>query len=415
MTRLSNSMLLDPAVLADPYDFYRTLREEAPVWSVPGTEVVAISTFDLLSEAVARPEDFSSTMRCLLYRDEDGLPARLDFGDATTPTLAAADPPLHTTHRRAVFPELVARRMRALEDDIRALSAATVASALRHNNFDFMATIGNIVPITVVAKLIGFRDTDPMQLLQAAFESTTMVGGTMPLDRLNDLVTRVGIIQEWIKDQVTASGEGDDETILLAVRRALDIGTLEMGEVQTILHTLLSAGGESTTSLLGNAVRMLAEAPALQQRLRARPEDIDVFIEEVLRLESPFRLMMRSVPHDTTLGGVDITAGATALLFFAAGNRDHAQFDNPDRVDLSRGSPKRHLAFGHGIHFCVGAALARIEARAVLTELLQQTQDFTLDPDHDPQWVDSLLVRRHAQLHVTATPRLLARDQVVVQ
>jgi cytochrome P450 family 144 len=405
MTRLSNSMLLDPAVLADPYDFYRTLREEAPVWSVPGTEVVAISTFDLLSEAVARPEDFSSTMRCLLYRDEDGLPARLDFGDAATPTLAAADPPLHTTHRRAVFPELVARRMRALEDDIRALSATTVASALRHNNFDFMATIGNIVPITVVAKLIGFRDTDPMQLLQAAFESTTMVGGTMPLDRLNDLVTRVGVIQKWIKDQVTAADEGDDETILLAVRRALDAGTLEMGEVQTILHTLLSAGGESTTSLLGNAVRILAEGPALQQRLRDRPEDIDVFVEEAVRLESPFRQMMRSVPHHTMLGGVDIAAGSTVLLFFAAGNRDHAQFDNPDRVDLTRGSPKRHLAFGHGIHFCVGAALARIEARAVLTELLKQTQDFTLDPDHDPQWVDSLLVRRHAQLHVTATRR----------
>ena len=400
MTGLSSSTLLDPSVLADPYDFYRTLREQAPVWSVPGTEVVAISTFDLLSEAVTRPEDFSSTMRCLLYRDGDGLPARLDFGDAATPTLAAADPPLHTTHRRAVFPELVARRMRALEDDIRALSVTTVASALRHNNFDFMATIGNIVPITVVAKLIGFRDTDPMQLLQAAFESTTMVGGTMPLDRLNDLVTRIGVIQEWIADEVTSADDDDDDTILLAVRRALDSGTLKMGEVQTILHTLLSAGGESTTSLLGNAVRMLAEDPALQQELRDRPDHINVFVDEALRLESPFRHMLRSVPHDTTLGGTEIAAGSTALLLFAAGNRDPAQFANPDKVDLTRGSPKRHLAFGHGIHFCVGAALARIEARAVLTELLEQTRNFALDPDHYPQWVDSLLVRRHEQLHL---------------
>jgi cytochrome P450 family 144 len=299
-----------------------------------------------------------------------------------------------------VFPELVARRMRALEDDIRALSATTVAQALRDNNFDFMATIGNVVPITVVATLIGFRDIDPMQLLRAAFESTTMVGGTMPLARLNDLVTRIGVIQEWIADQVTAAADGDDDTILLAVRRALDVGTLEMGEVQTILHTLLSAGGESTTSLLGNAVRMLAEDLALQQRLRDRPEDIDVFVEEALRLESPFRHMMRSVPHDTTLGGTDISAGSTALLLFAAGNRDPAQFANPDLVDLTRESPKRHLAFGHGIHFCVGAALARIEARAVLTALIEQTQNFALDSNHDPQWVDSLLVRRHEQLHL---------------
>lgn len=404
MTPLTASMLLDPAVLQDPYDFYATLREQAPVWRVPGTDVVVISSFALLSEAVTRTEDFSSTMTCLLYRDSDGLPARLSFGDAATPTLAAADPPVHTTHRRAVFPELVARRMRTLEDDIRALSASTVAEALRENNFDFMATIGNVVPITVVARLIGFRDIEPMQLLEAAFDSTTMVGGTMSLDELNALVTRTGIIQAWITDQVRDVSDADDDGILLAARRALDAGILQLGEVTTILHTLLSAGGESTTSLLGNAVRMLAENPALQQQLRAQPEQVDPFIEEALRLESPFRQMLRSVPRDTTLGGVDIPADSTALLMFAAGNRDPAQFDHPDSVDLTRGSPKRHLAFGHGIHFCVGAALARIEARAVLQAVLEQTRDFTLDPDYRPQWVDSLLVRRHQQLHVCATP-----------
>ena len=405
MTALTASMLLDPAVLEDPYDFYAMLRTQAPVWAVPGTDVVAISTYALLSEAVARPEDFSSTMKCLLYRDQDGLPARLDFGDAAMPTLATADPPVHTTHRRSVFPELVARRMRTLEDDIRALSATTVAQALRDETFDFMATIGNIVPITVVAKLIGFREIVPMQLLEAAFDSTTMVGGTVSLDQLNVLVARIGVIQNWITDQVAGTSDRDEEGILVAVRRALDDGILAMGEVTTILHTLLSAGGESTTSLLGNAVRLLAESPALQRRLREKPDDVDVFVEEVLRLESPFRQMMRSVPHDTTLGGVDIPAGSTVVLFFAAGNRDPAQFENPDKVDLNRGSPKNHLAFGHGIHYCVGAALARIEARAVLTELLEQTRGFALDADHDPQWVDSLLVRKHAQLHVTATPR----------
>jgi len=397
-------MLLDPAVLQDPYCFYAMLREQAPVWAVPGTDVVAISTFDLLSEAVARPEDFSSTMHCLLYRDGDGLPARLDFGDAAMPTLATADPPVHTTHRRAVFPELVARRMRTLEDDIRGLAATAVKQALGDDRFDFMATIGNTVPITLVAKLIGFRDIDPIKLLEAAFDSTTMVGGTMSMDELNTLVNRTETIEAWIAGQIAGTADGGDERILLAVRRALDAGTLQMGEATIILHTLLSAGGESTTSLLGNAVRMLAQDPALQQRLREKPEQLDVFVEEALRLESPFRQMMRSVPHDTTLGGVEIASGSTVLLLFAAGNRDPAQFDRPDEIDLARDSPKRHLAFGHGIHFCVGAALARIEARAVLNALLEQTRDFSLDPDHAPLWVDSLLVRRHAQLHICATP-----------
>jgi cytochrome P450 len=409
MTTLTASMLLDRSVLDDPYDFYRTLRADAPVWAVPGTDVVVISSFALLSEAVARTEDFSSTMQCLLYRDPDGLPARLDFGDAALPTLATADPPVHTTQRHAVFPELVARRMRALESDIGALAEATVKEALQDSAFEFMAAIGNVVPITVMARLIGFRDTDPVQLLEAAFDSTTMVGGTVPLDQLTDLVTRIGAIQAWITEQVTGAGQGtgagDEDGILLAVRRALDAGTLEMGEVTVILHTLLSAGGESTTSLIGNAVRMLAEDPALQQRLRERPQDVDVFVEEALRLESPFRQMMRSIPGDTTLGGVDIAAGSTALLLFAAGNRDPAQFDHPDVIDLQRGSPRHHLAFGHGIHYCVGAALARIEARAVLKTLLAHTRDFTLDPQHTPEWVDSLLVRRHRQLPVTATAR----------
>ena len=121
MSGLTASTLLHPDVLEEPYDFYRSLRDHAPVWAVPGTDVITVATFDLISEAVGRPEDFSSNILSLLYRDDGGLPARLDFGGTAPPTLATADPPLHTTHRKAVFPELVARRMLTLEGDIRTL------------------------------------------------------------------------------------------------------------------------------------------------------------------------------------------------------------------------------------------------------------------------------------------------------
>jgi cytochrome P450 len=403
MSELSASMLLRPSVLDEPYDFYATLRTEAPVWAVPGTDVVTVSTFELISEAVGRPEDFSSNISSLLYRGDDGLPARLDFGGTAPPTLATADPPLHTTHRRAVFPELVARRMLSLEDDIRELCAAAIDQALGDDPFEFMGAVGNVVPITVVAKLIGFRDINPAQLLEAAFDSTAMIGGTMSLDRLTELVTRIGVIQEWIRGQVNATTESDDDGILLAVRRALDAGTLEEGEVLIILHTLLSAGGETTSSLVGNAVRLLADDQELQQLLRERPKLIDTFVEEALRLESPFRQQMRSIPHDTTLGGVDIPSGATVVLLYGSANRDPAQFDRPDVLDLNRGSPRSHLAFGHGIHYCVGAALARIEARAVLTILLERTREFAVDPNDAPRWADSFLVRRHERLPLTFT------------
>jgi cytochrome P450 family 144 len=405
VSKLAASTLLDPAVLDGPYDLYRTLREHAPVWAVPGTDVVTVATYDLISEAVGRPEDFSSNILSLLYRDGGGLPARLDFGGTAPPTLATADPPLHTTHRKAVFPELVARRMLALEGDIQALCAAAIDGALRNDPFEFMFTVGNVVPITVVAKLIGFRDIDPAQLLQAAFDSTAMIGGTMTLDRLTELVSRIGVIQEWILRQIRETSEADEDGILLAVRRALDAGILQEGEVQIILHTLLSAGGETTSSLVGNAVRLLADDPELQQLLREKPDLIDTFVEEALRLESPFRQQMRSIPHDTTLGGVDIPGGSTVVLLFGSANRDSAQFDNPDTVDLYRSSPRRHLAFGHGIHYCVGAALARIEARAVLTTLLNRTREFTLDAGDPPRWAESFLVRRHEYLPLTCTRR----------
>jgi len=141
---------------------------------------------------------------------------------------------------------------------------------------------------------------------------------------------------------------------------------------------MLAAGGESTTSLIGNAVRLLADHQDLQQRLRQQPELIPSFVEEALRLESPFRHHMRSVSKDTTLGGVDIPAGATVLLFWGAANRDPAVFERPDEVVLGR--PRRHVAFGRDIHYCVGAPLARLEARVVLTVLLNCTSSITLDP-----------------------------------
>jgi cytochrome P450 family 144 len=405
VNKLAASTLLDPDVLDEPYDLYRTLREHAPVWAVPGTDVVTVATYDLISEAVGRPEDFSSNILSLLYRDGGGLPARLDFGGTAPPTLATADPPLHTTHRKAVFPELVARRMLALEGDIHALCATAIDGALRNDPFEFMSTVGNVVPITVVARLIGFRDIDPAQLLQAAFDSTAMIGGTMTLDRLTELVSRIGVIQEWILQQIRETSEADEDGILLAVRRALDAGTLQEGEVQIIVHTLLSAGGETTSSLVGNAVRLLADDPELQRLLREKPDLIDTFVEEALRLESPFRQQMRSIPHDTTLGGVDIPGGSTVVLLFGSANRDSAQFDNPDTVDLYRSSPRAHLAFGRGIHYCVGAALARIEARAVLTALLDRTREFTLDADDAPRWAESFLVRRHEYLPLTFSRR----------
>ncbi|MGA2474246.1 MAG: cytochrome P450 [Acidimicrobiales bacterium] len=401
---IPGTLLLDPEVLGDPYPLYRRLREHAPVWEIAGTEVFIVSTFELLVEASARVADFSSNMKCLLYRDDAGLPGRFTFGDAGGQVLATADPPLHEIHRRAVFPELVTKRMEALDPEIRDLADGLVTRSLQKGTIEFMSAIGNVVPITMISRLIGFRGSNLDELWRSAVHMTRLVGSTLTLDELVNYAAGGDEVQAWIADQVDAAVKEPSEDLLGAVARSIVDGILTASEAAGILTILLSAGGESTTSLLGNAVRMLAEDPELQDHLRRNLDQVPLFVEEALRLESPFRYMMRTVPADTSLGGVEIRAGATVLLLWAAGNRDEREFEHPDEVDLSRRVPRRHVAFGRGIHHCVGAPLARIEARNVLSVLLDRTSNISLDPDHPPRWIHSLLVRRHQDLPV----RLLA-------
>jgi cytochrome P450 len=399
-------MLLDDAVVADPYAFYRRLLAEAPVWMVPGTDVVIVSSFDAIMEATNRTEDFSSNLRGLLCRDSAGAPevVPFDLGDASQ-ALATADPPLHSGHRGAVFPELVARRMRALRPDIETLTVDYIERAFANERLEFMAGVANAIPIRVVSRLIGFHDEDPDELLAAAFDSTAMLAAVCPRDEIFGYMERTAGVFEWMNDQLERASAGAGDGILDTVGSAIASGDLDLGEGLVIIHTLLSAGGESTTSLLGNAIWLLATMPELQARLRATPALLTAFIEEALRLESPFRYHLRHVTRTTELKGVTIPAAATMLLLWGAANRDPAEYNRPDDVVLDRRAPRHHVAFGRGIHLCVGAPLARLEADVVLTQFLARTEQFTLDPDDRPVRVPSLMVRRFERLPLLATRR----------
>jgi cytochrome P450 len=402
---LSAQMLLDPTIIENPVSFYRQLREHAPVWRVPGTDIVTVASFDAVADTVARVEDFSSNLEALLYRDDSGIPARIEFHGAGIQTLATADPPVHPVHRGAVFPELVAKRMRLLEPSVDDLAAERLRGALAAGTaFDFMAEVGNLVPITVITWLIGFEDSDPHSLLRAAFDSTDMLSATMTRPVLESMLRRTDDVATWLAGQLQEALEAPGESILGAVARSISNGDLRFEEGVVVIHTLLSAGGESTSSLLGNAVRILAEQPELQQQVRDDHALIAPFIEEALRLESPFRYHMRSARTTTRLAGADVPSGATMLLLWGAANRDPAEYTQPDDVVLDRQAPRHHLAFGRGIHHCVGAPLARLEARVVLTSLLDQTEHFELT-DEPPTRVNSLMVRRHATLPLRCQTR----------
>jgi cytochrome P450 len=399
---LPATLLLDASVIDDPYDFYRRLVAEAPVWRVPDTDIVVVSSFEAVTEVVSRVDDFSSNLCAIVYRGPLGTPALFPFDGGGLQTLAIADPPVHARHRSTVFPELVARRMAALRTDIEALAEERLSEALSGPRFEAMHQLADAIPIRVVSRLIGFEAADPTQLLAAAFDSTAMLAATQSLDEIHAAMGRSAQVVGWIGDQLLRAVEGASDGILGAIGAAVAAGDLDFGEGLVIMHTLLSAGGESTTSLLGSAIHMLAVNPELQARLREAPHLVAPFVEEALRLESPFRYHMRHATRATEVRGVPIAAGSTVLLFWGAANRDPAEYDCPDDVVLDRPTPKHHLAFGRGIHFCVGAPLARLEAEIVLTRLLARTQHFTLDPDRAPRRVSSLVVRRFAALPLVA-------------
>jgi cytochrome P450 len=392
------TLLLDPAVIDRPSAFYRRLHEEAPVWQVPGTDVVVVSSFEGVTEAVRRVDAFSSNMRALIYRGDAGTPELIPFGGPDEDALATADPPFHTAHRSSVFPEFVARRMAALRPEIERMADHHLEQAFGCRMVEFMNDVANAVPIRVVSRLIGFHAEDPDRLLAAAFDSTQMLAATRPLQEVLSAMERTAGVVWWIDSQLDSARSKGGEGILGAIGAALADGELHQREAVVILHTLLSAGGESTTSVLGNAVHALAEHVDLQDGLRDDPTLLTSFIEEMLRMESPFRYHMRHATRTCELLGVTVKEGSTVLLLWAAANRDPAVFDRADEVVLNRARPKHHLAFGRGIHHCVGAPLARLEAEVILGRLLERTNHFALHPDHPAIRGNSLMVRRFASL-----------------
>lgn len=398
-------MLLDRTILEEPYPFYRRLRDEAPVWRVPDTRIFIVSDYALLDEATKRVEDFSSKMTGVLYRKRNGLPARLFRRKGILEVLATADPPVHGAHKSAILPNFSPKRVGELQADIEELANSYIERALLQGKIDFMSAIANPLPMQVVSDLVGFKGGDIEKMLQAAFDSTAIVSGSSSLMQLLWCMLRSFVTNRWVHRQLK-SAPIDSQNILGSIKRSIENGTLREIEGAAFLHLFLSAGGESTTSLLGSAVRTLADDQVLQQELREHPELIPNFIEEVARLESPFRYHLRSTHKDTRLGDTVIPAGSTVLLFWGAGNRDPKTFDNPDQIDLAR--PRRHMTFGKGIHMCVGAPLARLETRVILGRLLELTSKIELDAKDPPKWVESLQVRRYEKL-----PLLLMKRKCV--
>jgi len=181
-------------------------------------------------------------------------------------------------------------------------------------------------------------------------------------------------------------------------------GRISRGAALVIATTLFSAGGESTSALIGNMARCLAERPEVARTLRGSRELIPRFVEEVARLDAPFNFHYRLVRRDCELSGFELRPGDRLMLLWASANRDRSRVDDPDELRLDRKHPKDHITFGRGAHFCVGAPIARLEARVVCEELLDATVSIARRPGADPVYANSIMVRRLEHLPLDAQP-----------
>ena len=398
--------VIDPKIWADPYPFFERLRREHPVWLVPGLDLAFVSTHELIVDALRRIGDFSNHLDVLVITGDDGNPVlfRTDqFGEGTT-TLATADPPEHTVHRSVVFPELVARRMEAMRPEIESFVDEQLAIARSQGTrVEWANTVAHPVPARVIGRLIGLPDNNWPQVMQWALHGGLLLAGVHTRE------TMAAISQEAIEAggflfaKLIEAGDDPGDDLLGVCAKAVANGELDTADAIGTLAVLLGAGGESTASLIGNAVRMLADDPALQEQIRADHSLMEYFLEEAVRLESPFRGHYRQTKRDCELGGVTLTAGTTVFLLWSSANRDPAEHDHPDEVVLNRRIPRSHLAFGRGIHHCVGAPLARLESCCSIERLLQESRWFSLADDDPPRWENSIFVRRHQHLPLDVT------------
>ena len=387
--------------MQDPYPFYASMRAQAPVHRIGDSGFYAVCDWDAVTEAIARPEDFSSNLTATMTYTAEGAVAPFEMDPLGGPThvLATADDPAHAAHRKLLVPHLAAKRIRAIEqfagDTARRLWTAGVADG----SIEWMGAMANRLPMMVVARLIGVPDGDVDQLVKWGYASTQLLEGLVSQEQLAAAGVSVMELTGYITEHLERAATDPRDNLLGDLAIACAAGELGSLAAQVVMVQLFSAGGESTASLLGSAAWILASRPAIQDELRRDPGLLDAFIEETLRFEPPFRGHYRHVRADTTLRGVQLPAGARLLLLWGAANRDPAHFEAPDEFRLDRTGAKGHMAFGRGAHFCVGAALARLEARIVLRLLLDNTSAITAIGTE--RWLPSLLVRRLERLQLT--------------
>ncbi|WP_406392065.1 cytochrome P450 [Streptomyces sp. NBC_00882] len=388
---------MDPAdgLLEHPYDVYRRLRDTAPVHRIAGpdgTPAWIVTRYDDVRAALADPR-LSLDKRYATAGTYKGfsLPPALDAN------LLTMDPPDHTRIRRLVGRAFTPRRIEQLRGPIRRTADRLLDALGSHGTTDLIASYAAPLPITVICDLLGIPDEHRLDFRVWTDTLVAPDPAAGPAAAKEAVVAMLGFFTRLLADKRREPAD-DLLSDLIAVRDEGD--RLSEDELMSLAFLILFAGYENTVQLIGNAVLALFQHPGQLAALREDPARLPAATEEFLRYEGPALLAIRRFPvEDVTVGGVTVPAGETVWVSPSAANRDPDRFPDPDRLDLARDA-SGHLALGHGIHYCLGAPLARAETEIALAALLERFPDLAL-AEPTPKWRNSLRARGLLALQVS--------------
>lgn len=422
MSEAQNINVFDVETLLDPYAAYKTLRDEAPVYFMPEMNLHYVTRYDLVREALKDTSTYSSRFDAFMNTTREAglamVPAdvRAQIDDIARrmvevpPTMLTLDEPDHTKYRSLVSELFTGSQVKKAEDQVRAVVERTadafVASLTPGSDVDFMAGFAGPVPLEIIGDRLGIPKADREFFDEAATVSAAALrmSPLPPEEMLRRAQVQLDLQELLIRVIEARRQDPQDDMISILATSTLqpDGRPLTHGEMISILNQFLVAGHETTTSTFGWGMLALCENPELQDTLRANPDLTRTFVEEVLRYESPVQGLPRLVTKDTELGGYPIRAGQMVMLRYGAANRDERQFPDPDVVDLHRPKAGMQLAFGSGIHHCIGAPLARQELNLGFPALLERMRNIRLSEAHPPPMAEpSFILRNVPQLYIT--------------
>jgi cytochrome P450 len=395
----------DENVRRDPYPYYRAMREQCPVHHLERFDMYTVSRWDAVIELYRRHDLYTSTQG-------PGPEPFLALADMGLLALANADQPLHSKQRRLVNWAYTPRRVAALEPVIEAISHELINGFCERGSAEFVSEYAFQLPITVSAELFGIPPEDREQLKDWTIR---LVGGlTGDAEGMGEAMRSMMEFAAYIlgkanerQAMLDAGQEPPDDLLTALVQAEIDGEKLDEMELVMIAMQVIN-GGESSIGMLANIIHLLVTHPAELAKLRANPDLIDNVVEEVLRFEPPIQGLCRTTNEDAELEGVAIPAGKRVCALYAGANRDPEHW-GPDaeefRIDRDRSLLRTQLSFGTGIHFCVGASLARMEGQIFVRHMLERLPDIALDDSEAPiKRDDPLFFRGWHTLQIRFTP-----------